>query len=167
MNDKRKGWFVRAPVALLGCVLLATAASAEGPRVSVGATAFGVFDANTRGAVNLGLEGRELSGLWSIRPALQLIARPEDNWYLGVGGVREFAIADAWSWGLGAGLGIYHEGGGKDLGQPLEFHTRGFLAWRMAPAHQLRLEIEHISNADLDKINPGVDLLSLSWVFEL
>src|SRR5690606_27509501 len=140
IDDKRKEWRARAPQAALGgCILLAAAAGAEGPpRVSLGVTAFGVFDANTRGAVNLGLEGRELSGLWAIRPALQLIARPEGNWYLGAGGVREFAIGERWSWGLGAGLGVYHQGGGKDLGQPLEFHTRGFLAWRMAPAQQLQ-----------------------------
>ncbi|MGE3297670.1 MAG: acyloxyacyl hydrolase [Porticoccaceae bacterium] len=150
----------------LGLAAAAPAAS-QGARVTLGAVAFGVFDATIRGAVNIGWEGGELPGLWSIRPALQLIARPQDNWYLGAGGVREFALADAWHWGLGAGAGVYHQGGGKDLGQPLEFHTRAYLGWRPAPGQQVRLEIEHISNADLGKINPGVDLLSLNWVFGL
>ncbi|MFZ5654471.1 MAG: acyloxyacyl hydrolase [Pseudomonadota bacterium] len=162
-------WAAVAWVALLGWGLAVspTPAAAQGARVTVGATAFGVFDATTRGAVTIGWEGGELPGLWSIRPALQLIARQEDNWYLGAGGAREFALAAAWYWGLGAGAGVYHQGGGKDLGQPLEFHTRAYLGWRPAPGQQVRLEIEHISNADLGKINPGADLLSLNWVFGL
>ena len=167
MNNNRRKGFARSATGTLLAVALAAAASADGPRASLGVSAFGVFDADTRGAITLGLEGSELEALWSIRPTLQWIARPEGNWYLGAGRVREFALSETWSWGLGAGLGVYHEGGGKDLGQPLEFHTRGFVAWRMVPGQQLRLEIEHLSNADLDKINPGVDLLSLSWVFAL
>lgn len=155
-----------ATMLALGLVASAPAA-AQGARVAVGVTAFDVFDATTRGALTIGWEGGELPGLWSIRPALQLIARPQDNWYLGVGGVREFALAETWSWGLGAGAGVYHQGGGKDLGQPLEFHTRAYLGWRLAPGQQVRLAIEHISNADLGKINPGVELLSLNWVFWL
>lgn len=164
--DKRAaiGWVAMAGLGLAAGPL---PAAAEGARAVVGASAFGIFDATTHAAVNVGWEGGELARWWSIRPALQLIARLEDNWYLGAGGVREFALGEDWSWGLGVGVGVYHQGGGKDLGQPLEFHTRGFVAWRMAAGQQLRLEIGHISNADLGKINPGVELLSLNWVSAL
>jgi hypothetical protein len=51
--------------------------------------------------------------------------------------------------------GYYHEGGGKPLGQALEFRSSFEIGWRFRDGWRIGLEGYHLSNADLAAHNPG------------
>lgn len=141
---------------------------AEGRRTALGVGNLGIFGPTDEFevAVSAALEGSEMRDWWGIRPLAEVIYQPDDTYYVGVGGLLDYALRERWSWGVGAAAGYYHRGDeGKDLGHRLEFHTRIFLAYLFAAGSTLRAELGHISNAELDDVNPGTEYFGLSWVF--
>lgn len=157
---KKVGRFV-----LAACLGYSPFCFAESERVTIGAGNLGIFDSTNYGAVALSAEGGEIAGLWSVRPTFEVIYQPDNTYYAGIGGLKEFAISERWSWGLGAAAGYYHRGEGKDIGQALEFYSRIILSYHLASDNQIRTELGHISNAKLDDTNPGTEFLSVNWVF--
>lgn len=152
-------------VALAACVGYSVCVFADGERVALGAGSWSAFDDTTYGAASLGVEGREIPALWSLRPAFQIIYQPDDTYYVGLGPVKEFSISDDWSWGLGVAAGYYHKGDGQDLGEELEFHSRVMVSYQLNTANRLRAELGHLSNAELDDVNPGTEFVSMNWVY--
>ena len=69
-----------------------------------------------------------------------------------------------------AGLGLYGNGNGKDMGSILQFRTQLELGYRFENASRVSLAYSHISNADIAETNPGANILSvyyhmpLAWV---
>ncbi|MFA5250030.1 MAG: acyloxyacyl hydrolase [Parachlamydiales bacterium] len=63
--------------------------------------------------------------------------------------------------------GYYHEGGGKNLGFPLEFRSTLTLGFEVRTGARIGLQIAHISNAHLGHRNPGEETLSLVFSFPL
>jgi lipid A 3-O-deacylase len=57
--------------------------------------------------------------------------------------------------------GYYHQGGGKDLGDALEFRSGLELGWRFGDGTRVGVELHHLSNASLGRINPGENTLLL------
>jgi hypothetical protein len=57
---------------------------------------------------------------------------------------------------LGFGPGYYDRGAtGKDLGLSLEFRSSLEIGWCLRSGWRLGLELVHLSNGDLAKVNPG------------
>ena len=54
-----------------------------------------------------------------------------------------------------------------DLGNPIEFNSGVELAYRFAGQSRLGLAFDHISNAGIAKINPGVESLLLVYSYPL
>jgi len=102
----------------------------------------------------------------SLQPAFQVIYQPDDTCYVGLGPLKEFSISDDWSRGVGVAAGYYHKGDGQDLDQELEFHSRVRVSYRLDTANRLRAELGHLSNAELDDVNPGTEFVSMNWVYE-
>lgn len=61
----------------------------------------------------------------------------------------------------GFAAGYYWQGGGKDLGFPLEFRTGVELSYVFADQYRLGVHFYHLSNASLGRRNPGEE----SFVF--
>jgi len=59
--------------------------------------------------------------------------------------------------------GYYYNGGGRNLGYPIEFRSGMELAWRFRNLSRLGMHFYHISNASLGKRNPGVESLVLYY----
>jgi lipid A 3-O-deacylase len=59
-------------------------------------------------------------------------------------------------------VGIYGNGGGKDMGYPLEFKSGLEVAYRFDNYARLGLSFHHISNAGLDERNPGEETLAVT-----
>ncbi len=59
--------------------------------------------------------------------------------------------------------GVYGNGGGKDLGYPIEFRSGVEFAYRFDDYSRLGFSFTHISNAGLDDRNPGVESLVLTY----
>lgn len=62
-----------------------------------------------------------------------------------------------------AGPGLYRKGGSKDLGGTFEFHTGIDFAYRFDSGSRLGLKVTHISNAFLNKKNPGEESLLVTF----
>ena len=61
------------------------------------------------------------------------------------------------------GFGIYDAGGGKKLGNNIEFRTTIEISYQLENKNRIGLSFGHISNAGLGDDNPGVEILSLSY----
>jgi len=59
--------------------------------------------------------------------------------------------------------GYYHRGGGEDLGDALEFRSAIEFAYRFDDRSRLGVEVYHMSNASLGKINPGEESINLVY----
>jgi hypothetical protein len=59
--------------------------------------------------------------------------------------------------------GYYHRGGGEDLGYKLEFRSAIEAAYRFDDRSRLGIEVYHMSNASLGKINPGEESINLVY----
>jgi len=55
--------------------------------------------------------------------------------------------------------GYYHQGGGKDLGFPLEFRSGVELGWQFTSLYRIGVHFYHVSNASLGHRNPGEESL--------
>ena len=58
-------------------------------------------------------------------------------------------------------VGLYSDGGGKDLGSVIEFRSGVELAYRFDSRARLGVAFHHISNASIEDINPGTETLTL------
>ena len=60
--------------------------------------------------------------------------------------------------------GYYNEGGGKDLGFPLEFKTEIQASLNLSDSTHFGMSYNHISNASLGKKNPGANSYMLNFL---
>lgn len=62
------------------------------------------------------------------------------------------------------GAGLYLEGGDDiDLGHPIEFRSQIELSYKLQSDARIGLAFSHMSNAGLDKQNPGVETILLKY----
>ena len=61
------------------------------------------------------------------------------------------------------GAGYYDNGSGKNLGNNIEFRTSLELSYILKNKNRIGISLSHISNANIGKKNPGVEILSLSY----
>lgn len=64
-----------------------------------------------------------------------------------------------------AGSGIYLHGGGEDtnLGSWFELRTSAGLLWIFSDDTRLGLHLAHLSNASISDVNPGTELITLTY----
>ena len=111
------------------------------------------------------LEAKPLSGIWGLRPTIQLLAIDDSGYYLGVGILKDFSIDKDWLCGLGLSAGVAHDSEeSRALDYDLEFYSRVFLTRQINVRNSLRLEFGHISNGGLGETNPGTEPLMMFWV---
>ena len=60
-------------------------------------------------------------------------------------------------------IGLYGEGGGKDLGHAVEFRSAIQIAYRFDDRSRLGIVLHHLSNAGIDDTNPGANTLMLAY----
>jgi hypothetical protein len=70
-----------------------------------------------------------------------------------------------WEFGIGFSLLNKQRFAGKDLGSHYQFEDRIGLIWQLHSKAQLALRYMHYSNAGLQKPNPGLDFLALSYAY--
>jgi len=125
----------------------------------------GLYDA-TQGddqAADFRLEYRHNEKLWIFKPWAGIEATSDGAVY-GVAGVlldlyfgRRFVVTPSF------GAGVYHDGGGKDLGYPIEFRSTIEVGYRFNDRSRLSVSLGHISNASLGDDNPGTEIISVYY----
>jgi len=68
-----------------------------------------------------------------------------------------------WNFTPSFGLGYYDDGNGKKLGNRIEFRTTFEISYQLKNNDRIGLSLGHISNANIGKKNPGVEIISFSY----
>lgn len=143
-------------------VLCAPPARASEDLFSLGVGRFAIFDDD--GAADLRAEYRWADpAFWQIKPFAGVEGTTDGSVY-GLGGV----LLD---WGISPhvyitpsfGAGLYINGGGKDMGYPVEFRSQIETSYEFESRHRVGAALSHISNAHLDSRNPGAESLEVYW----
>lgn len=99
-----------------------------------------------------------------LKPWLGVQATTDGTVWLGGGLLYDWQFADTWHLKPGVGAGYYSRGSSDlDLGHPVEFRSQLELAKDINAQNSLGLAVSHLSNANLDSVNPGVEVLSVYW----
>lgn len=129
--------------------------------------AIGSYDiGGSHSAADIRLDYEYDTSVWldEIKPWLGAEATSDGTVWLGGGILYDWKFAESWHLKPGLGVGLYRRGSSDlDLGYPIEFRTQLELAKDISPQNSLGLAISHLSNARLDSVNPGVEVLSAYW----
>jgi lipid A 3-O-deacylase len=144
------------------------AGAGAAPRANVAVLA-GVFDFtdDTYRAGELGAQYRGRGRWWVLHPLAGGMATTDGAWHLYAGFGIDIPLGKCPLIRLGFAPGYYHQGGGKPLGQALEFRSSFEIAWRFGDGWRVGLEGYHLSNANLAAHNPGNGSLLLALTIPL
>ncbi len=145
--------------ALAALAVLAMIAEARADDPDLLAVAIGPYNVLRRDKeAQLRLEYRFSYRLLSIiRPVIGALGTNDGTFY-GYGGFRvEAVIAHHFVIMPEAVVGYWERGNGKNLGSHLEFKTGAEFAYRFADYSRLGVAFDHISNAGIGRVNPGVE----------
>ena len=105
-------------------------------------------------------------GRWGIAPAVGVTYAEHDASAI-YGEVRkDFWLGRQWVVTPKFAAGLYHQGGGVDLGNELEFRE-GVVLSRVGPRLRLGIGFYHASNGGLGDNNPGTEVLEVVLGFPL
>jgi hypothetical protein len=150
-------------VLLLGAFPLGAAPSgpsSPADRITFGAGLYDITDGDEN-TLDLRFEYRWGLRVWALHPWVGLEATADGALYGAVGLLADLPLGPAWVFTPLGGVGLYDEGGGKDLGHAVEFRTQIEFARRLRGDARAAIALSHISNAGIGDSNPGVDLLTI------
>ncbi|MCP3959524.1 MAG: acyloxyacyl hydrolase [bacterium] len=150
---------------LLAVLVMALAPGAEALADSL-AVYEGIYDTESKEdhTTELGVEYRfgplEVSKVRLI-PAIGIAGTSDDNYWF-YGGVRLDLELGRWAVTPQFAVSLYQEGGGKDLGGPVEFRSGLEVTYGFAKGPRVGLLFYHLSNGILYNFNPGSNSLVLT-----
>lgn len=149
-------------VSVFSLLLLASPPAQAAEHVAVYGGAQDVLD-NTSYA-QFGAEYRFRDMFKGLRPTVGINSTDEGDVY-GYGGVNwDIPLADSGFYLTpNFMVGLYHQGGGKDLGGALEFRSGIEGSYEFSNGSRLGATFNHISNASIYDKNPGAEALLLVY----
>jgi hypothetical protein len=168
LRNATKGFVAVAAFAVLA--LFATPAFAQAHMdpnagdpefLSMGAGVFDLNDDWLSGAFQL--EYASDKKLWVFHPIAGVMFNTDGGGdvYAGVG--VDLFFGNRWVVTPSFAPSAYWRGSSKNLGQILEFRSSIDVAYRFDDRSRLGLELYHLSNAGLDKHNPGTQVLLMKY----
>ena len=161
------------PGLLLLAVHLAPAAAGAEDLVdglALSAGAFNVLNGDRSAEAGFELRLRPLwEGIaerpWVVRPAVGAMATSGEALY-GYAGFRlEIPLGARWLLTPQSAAGYYDRGDEKELGGSVQFRSGLELAYRLNPEHSVGAVFYHLSNAGLERPNPGSESLVVFWAW--
>lgn len=151
-------------ITLIVATLISTAFNSRADTLGIALGSYDVDGSHSATDVRLDYEYDTSVWLQELKPWLGAEATTDGSLWLGGGLLYDWQFAESWHLKPGVGVGYYSRGSSSlDLGYPIEFRSQLEVAKEINAQHSLGLAISHLSNADLDKENPGVEVLSLYW----
>lgn len=130
--------------------------------LSVGAGMFDVNDDEEAGEFRLEYRS-DYRFLYFLKPFVGVSATTDRAVYGYFGVLADLYFGKRIVLTPSAAVGGYSDGDGKDLGSTIEFRTGGEIAWRFDDRSRLGVAFHHISNANLDDVNPGTEIVVLNY----
>lgn len=98
-----------------------------------------------------------------IKPWAGLEATDDGGVY-GVGGfLFDVPIGDSLAFVPNVGVGLFHDGGGKNMGSTIEFRSTLELDYKFEDKSRMGFAFGHISNAGITHTNPGAEILTVYY----
>ena len=122
--------------------------------------AVGAFDIDakwTSAAIQFEYASKER--FWIFHPIAGIMTNTDMGGDIYAGVAVDFFFGNRWVVTPSFAPSLYWRGSSKDLGQMLEFRSSIDVAYRFDDRSRLGLELYHLSNAGLDKHNPGTEVL--------
>jgi hypothetical protein len=120
----------------------------------------GAFDLNDdwlSGAIQFEYASKQR--FWIFHPIAGVMANSDMGGDVYAGVAVDLFFGNRWVATPSFAPSYYWRGSSKNLGQPLEFRSSIEVAYRFDDRSRFGLELYHLSNAGLDKRNPGTQVL--------
>lgn len=133
------------------------------PLAGFGVGAYDVIENSQQDrAVDFRFEYRFGQPFWYVLKPLIALQATSDGSAGAFGGiVADWLVNDHWVIAPSFAAGVWADGGGKDLGYPLQFRSQLEVGYRFDNDWRLTGAFSHISNADLGSENPGVEIANI------
>jgi hypothetical protein len=154
---------MKAPIrrlAFLALVASGPAAAEKGAHLAISAGEYNTVD-QSRAAAELGLQWRGGGHRWVFHPIVGGMVTHQGALNVYAGFTFDLPIGSHLALRPSFAPGLYRQGGGKDLGYPLEFRSGLEIGWRFSGGTRVGAEFYHLSNASLGDRNPGENSLIL------
>jgi hypothetical protein len=99
--------------------------------------------------------------IWVLKPWVGIEATSQESVLFGGGILADIILNDSFYMTPSIGIGLYHQGAGKDLGLPVQFRTQFEAGYVFKNKSRLGISYGHISNASLHDDNPGTEILGI------
>jgi len=116
---------------------------------------------STEFASEAGLEYRSAERLWILKPFGGVMANSAGTVYAFAGLLLDIYWGEHFVLTPSLAGGFYSAGQGKDLGSPIEFRSQVELSYLFLSSSRIGIGMNHISNAKLGRVNPGIEGLSI------
>ncbi len=113
------------------------------------------------------LEYRSNKTFWYLKPHVGVFGTTDGGAYIYTGVRLDIFIGNRFVISPNFSPGLYHEGGGKDLGFEVEFRSGLELGYRFDDRGRLTVAMHHLSNASLADKNPGTETITLYYSLPL
>ena len=114
-------------------------------------------------AVDFRLEYRHGDDFLFLKPWGGVEVTTDGSVWGGVGVLLDITFFDSVVLTGSFAPGLWSRGSGKDLGHVVEFRSQIELGYQFEGKSRLSLAFSHTSNANLDDVNPGVEVLTLYY----
>jgi lipid A 3-O-deacylase len=146
----------------VGSPVAVTTAIDDAPLISVSLAHTGIRRPSEFAAEGR-IEYRSNQLLWVFKPFGGAMANSNGTLHGFAGVLIDFYFWDRLVITPSFAPGLYHAGRGKDLGFPLEFRSQIELSYRFPRGSRIGVGFNHISNAMLGRINPGIEAVSITF----
>ncbi len=109
------------------------------------------------------LEYRSAERLWILKPFGGVMANSVGTLHAFAGVLLDVYLGEHFVLTPSFAPGLYSAGKGKDLGFPVEFRSQVEVSYRFWNGSRIGIGMNHISNAKLGRINPGIEALSITF----
>ena len=93
-------------------------------------------------------------------------ADANDDLFAGVGLAAHLPFCERWFGEASLAAGYYDAGSnGLDLGGHVQFRSLLGLGYKISPRSRISLAVDHVSNANLDDLNPGRNAVHLRYAY--
>ena len=114
--------------------------------------------------------GPEQDNFFYLKPFTGIELTSDSAFYLISGIYLEDNIGDLvtgkdskWNFTPSFGVGYYDDGNGKKLGNKVEFRTTLEFSYQLVNKNRIGISLSNISNANIEKKNPGAEIISISY----
>lgn len=105
---------------------------------------------------------------YELKPFIGLMVNNDNGKYFYLGLRKDYSLSNKLNFTPSLATGYYDQANSKDLGynsgSGLQFRTQLELSYNIEKYRRIGISLSHISNANIDKKNPGTESIVISFI---